>query len=214
MIYRPVSRLTVAVLALLLLAGTAAAQQLNIRTVNMEKIFDSYYKTYKAKAELRREEEAFNAYRDQEIAELKQLQEQLRGIVEGMEALNEEGREKAQAEGQALQRRLMHKDKALREYVQQEQKRVSGAFSAKRDAIVQEIIALVDGVAKENNLDMVIDISGRTTNNIPPLVYTRPEWEITDQIIEMLNAGHEHEIPAGAEAAGALEPELEAVPAE
>ena len=49
-------------------------------------------------------------------------------------------------------------------------------------------------VAKNKDFDIVLDTSGKTSNLIPTIVYSKGGNDLTDEVVVILNKGHEKEV--------------------
>jgi Skp family chaperone for outer membrane proteins len=58
-----------------------------------------------------------------------------------------------------------------------------------RKELVDEIRRAIARYAKSNAYDLVLDYSGRTLNNLSAVIYFKPENDVTDTILELINKG-------------------------
>ena len=60
----------------------------------------------------------------------------------------------------------------------------------KRSAIMQDISETVRKVAEGIAADFVFDVSGKTTHQVPALIYASPASDITNDVLKILNKGN------------------------
>ncbi|NQU09761.1 OmpH family outer membrane protein [bacterium] len=191
--------------ALVGLAVVASAQTVSrIVTVDMQKIFDAYYKTPTARGKLEQT-------RDKFTGELKVKQEQLKKSVEELNQLREDqDRPEYTAEVKEQKRKALNDKLAeiqrlkrdFDEFRQGHQKILEDQSTRMRQSILREITDVVATEAKGAGYTLVMDRSGNTLNGIPTVLFAQDATDITDNIIKILNKN----APAPAPAAPAAAP--------
>lgn len=185
------TRLTVAVTAALLGWTMAASAQTvsRIVTVDMQKIFDAYYKTPTARGKL---EETRDKFTD----ELKVKQEQLKKSVDELNQLREDqDRPEYTAEVKEQKRKALNDKLAEIQRLQrdfndfrgQHQKILEDQSTRMRQSILREITDVIVTEAKGAGYTLVLDKSGNTLNGIPTVLFAQDATDITDDIIKILN---------------------------
>jgi outer membrane protein len=172
-------------------AGTAV--------IDMEKTFTDYYETINAEKNLKRsvqvakdqarEMETKFGKLNAEYAELKKdsakdflLDEAAISQKRNLRAMKEEELKRMQREyseiTQTVQRELGKKQEEVRQL------------------LVKKIRDAVSKVAQERQFDLILDSTGITMNRIPTVVYNDPKLDITNDVLAILNRGHEAEVEA------------------
>jgi Skp family chaperone for outer membrane proteins len=170
---------------------TSALAQVSGRivTVDMQKIFDSYYKTPTARSKL---EET----RDQFTKELQEKQEALKKEVEELNKLREDQDrpeytpEVREQKKKALTEKLADMQKQqrdLEEYRRSHQRILEEQSMRMRQGILKEITDVVQKEARDAGYLLVLDKSGNTLNGLPSLVFAQDNIDITADIIKILN---------------------------
>ena len=81
-------------------------------------------------------------------------------------------------------------EKEITDFRQTREKEIQDQMKRMRDAIVEEIMKVVDEQVKAANYDMVFDRSGFSSNNlVQVLLYARDDYDFSDSVISKLNAG-------------------------
>ncbi len=174
----------------LALAGSTFAQATGrIVTIDMQKIFDQYYKTPTARAKL---EET----RDQFTKELQTKQEELKKQVDELNKLREdqdrpeytpEVREEKRKKMTEKLGEMQKMQRDLEEYRRSHQKILEEQSLRMRQSILKEITDVVLKEAKDAGYLLVLDKSGNTLNGLPSVVFSQDAMEITAEIIKILN---------------------------
>ncbi len=190
------SKTLLAVLALAfaaLLPYGAAAADLKIAIVDMEKIFQDYYKTKISDGNLKRQAEVFKDYSDKLTDSLQKLQDEFKSLRDSSQniALTEAERENRRLSAQDKYRQVTAKESELRQYNREKQRQLRDDFEKMRADIIEEIKKIVKERSALEGYSLVLDKSGMTLNNIPAVIYFNPAMDLTEAIIKELNRGHE-----------------------
>ena len=172
-----------------LATGALAQVSGRIVTVDMQKVFDSYYKTPSARQKL---EET----RDQFTKELAGKQDELKKQVEELNKLREEQDrpeytpEVREQKKKALTDKLGEMQKLQRdveEFRRGHQRILEEQSMRMRQGILKEVTDVVQKEAKDAGYLLVLDKSGNTLNGLPSLVFAQDNLDITADIIKILN---------------------------
>ena len=181
--------LVASVWALVASAGWAA--ELKIATVDLDKVFTAHPKTQAAEAELKKSEEGVQEEMDQIVAEGRGLQEAVAKLREAAKnpLLTEEARLQKRDEAEEKLTELQEFELRARRTQETKLKQMREQLMKTRQGIVDELTVAVADFAKAEGYDLVLDRSGMTMNAVPMLVYSNPELDVTDTLIERLKAG-------------------------
>lgn len=193
--------------------GLAAAAQAQgkIGTVDLNKIFEGYYKTEQAKATVNTLQNNYNndrkiktddyAKRRDEVVKLRDEANNpaLSADIKQQKnmLLQEKGKELL-----ALEREIMEFDRQRRGDIQQQMLRM-------RNEIVKEITDTVQVIAKGQGFSLVFDRTGQSMAAAPLLVFANEALDFSQVVIDQLNAGR----PAAGAAAPAAAPAAPVAPA-
>jgi Skp family chaperone for outer membrane proteins len=168
------------------------ADELKIAVINMENVFKEYYKTKTTDQNLKRQAEVYKAYADkltESLTKLKQEFKELRDASQNI-ALSESEQENKRLAAQDKYRQLKAKDAELVQYNREKQQSLRQQYDKMRKKLLEEITLIVKKRCVLEGYSLVIDISGKTLNNIPAVIYNSPSMDITKSILEELNRGH------------------------
>jgi len=180
-----------------LLAGSAGAQQPDIFSaardrvvfVDLERVFNGFYKTQLAKSKVEVQEKDINV-------EKQVMVDEMTAIDEEVDVLKKEARDTTLTEEIRDSKRILYEERLLE--LREKQKEIE-EFSARRQEqlqlqvtrmsqkIMDEIRQTVVEYAKAQGLMAVIDSSSRRAS-IGVFIYTHPDVDITEEVLSLLNS--------------------------
>jgi outer membrane protein len=173
------------------LALTAAAQApaARIVTVDLNKIFNEFYKTPIASAKLKETVESFNKEQEEMVGNYKKAIDELNKLRDEQDkpeysAEIREQKHKAVADKLADTQKLQ---RDIEEYRASHRKILEDQTQRMRQTILKEVQDVINKKARDDGYQMVLDKSGNTLNGVPIMVFSQDSLEITDDIIKDLN---------------------------
>lgn len=177
-------------LVCLFAAGAAHAQNIKVGTIDMQKIFNAYYKTKDASVHIEAERAAAekelhdreDAYKDT-MDQIKRLNDELQnpGLSDAKRGDITKIREEKINEFKNL-------DREIQEFRATREKELEQESVRKRSEIVADIMKLVNAKAKSDNYDYVFDRSGLNLSGVPTVIFARDAVDFSDEIIKQLAA--------------------------
>lgn len=183
--------------AAILLPGTRAGE-IKIGCVNMETLFQNYYKTSIADKQLNAQKEVYKQYAINLDKERKKLETELKDLLDKAQniVLSKEVREESQKRADTVQAMRQEKIREIQQYREEKQRELQGRYEKQRNQLVDEIQATINTMAKKRGLSLVFDISGSTLNRMPAVVFYQKKLDFTADVLAKLNKGHEVKKPA------------------
>jgi outer membrane protein len=180
------------VVGLFLIIASQAQAEMKIATIDMQKVFTAYYRTHESEGKLK---DAQTAYKD----ELDGRMDAYRKNLDIINKLNEDmkngelsgpAKDEKAGERDAKISEVRALEKEITDFRQTREKQIQEQMKRMRDAIVEEIMKVVNEQVKAANYDLVFDRSGFSSNNlVPVLLYARDSYDFSDSVISKLNAG-------------------------
>ncbi len=175
-------------LAVLALATSTVVLQaepvLKIVTIDMEQVFEKYYKTETEQAKLRDAEkkakeqlDAMVKDREALVTQAKELQEQ-----SGNQVLSEDARKKAEADLQAKVGEIRAKESEIQGFAQQTQQLLQRRFAQFQQQAIEEISKVAKTIAEKKEATLVLN-SGATA----VVVHAHSGFSITDDVLAVIN---------------------------
>ncbi|MBN2507146.1 MAG: OmpH family outer membrane protein [Verrucomicrobia bacterium] len=188
-----------ALLAACLLAAFSlpARAQGKIAIIDLQKVFDKYYKTQAASAKLKqrmadldKEQNALIAQRQKAADDYKQALEQANDM-----AVSIEEREKRKKIAETKLREVYDTEQSLTQFRAQASTSVEEEDRRMRENIIAEIRAVVSAKGKAAGYGLILDVAGASLSRVPVVVYHSGQIDLTDEVLAQLNANAP---PAGA----------------
>lgn len=181
---------TFLIVSLLMLGGAGVAQaQIKFGTVDMNRVFSEYYKT----------KEAQTKYADAETAANKELNDKVDVLKKSMQAISQINTDLQKPELSKDAKDAMMKDRDAKvaaarsldhdisEYRSAKQKNLQDQFLRMRKNIVDDIMKTVTDIVGTKSYDIVFDKSGLSAGAVPVVLYSRSDYEFSDDVIAALN---------------------------
>ena len=173
----------------------------NFGCVNMQKLFQNYYKTVRYKKELGERGKELKAEGEEiktEVRDLEKKQKQLRERMRNP-GLSKSARADVQKKLKAKAKLYDKKRKEFQSFMSGKVQNLKEEYMKKRTEIVKEIRSVIRAYADEQDIDIVLDSSGMTSNLIPTVLHYPEEADMTETVLQKLNKGHEDEVPEDAD---------------
>ncbi len=170
------------------LAATVQAQP-KIATVDLRKIFEGYYKTKQADAQLReRGADAEKQYKGM-LDDYQKANEEYKKLIESAndQAVSAEEREKRKKSAETKLLELNEIEKTLTQFKRDKQVTFEEQKKRMRDQIVREIREQINNKAKAGNFALVLDTSAESINAAPFILYSSGVNDLTDEILNQMN---------------------------
>jgi outer membrane protein len=177
--------------------GASAAEQ-RIATIDLRKVFDNYWRTRQADANLKEQAADLEKESKAMVDQLRKNEEKYRKLVEGANdqslAQAERDKRKKEAENELLGLREM--EAKIKQYDATARTQLGEKQRRMRDNIIQEIRDTVKAKVKNAGYAMVLDTAAETVNGTPIVLYTAGSDDITDAVLSNLNI-NAPQAPAG-----------------
>lgn len=182
------------ILSLFVFAAALFAQEKR-GYVNMEILFNEYYKTINENINFEKQQrgaaEALEVLRKEYTNTL----DELRKAKERSEnpLLSQEDRTKAVETMRILEERLRQKVQEVQTFRDTKAREIGARQQNTTAALLNELVEQVKKYAAEKGYTEVVEVSGRSLNRVPMLLVYPKEHDFTQQLVKVVNAGHEKE---------------------
>jgi len=177
------------ILTAILTAGSITAAEQKISFINMEKVFDEYYKTKTANVQFKARGKEIDVKRKEILSIAKSLKAEFDKLNTEYKdkSLNENAREKKKEAAEDKFIEFKEAEKNLMEFDKVAKKEIANQMRQMQQKIVGEISGVIQTYAVENKIDIVLDNSGKTLNNVECVMYFDRRNDITDPILAIMN---------------------------
>jgi len=171
------------------LAGSAMAE-LKIGTVNVKTVFSNYYKTKNADVKMREATATVRHDMDEKSAKIKAMEDDINKDSEELKK-PENSTAKKEPIAKGLEKKIGDYKLAVKDrqdFAEEKSKELDRARLLMRNGIVEDITRVISDRVKSENYDLVMDVSGFSDNAVPVILFSKPDWDFTKDVIEKLNA--------------------------
>ena len=167
---------------------TALADKPNIAVVDMQRLFNEYFRTGEAQLQFNKDYAGIQKRVNQKIETVNEMVRELKEIDEKLKNENlDEQKQKLAKEFQLIeQERQMLINEMMRDE-KNEKDDVARRKAASMQGIMSEIKSKVILFSKKENYDFVFDQSGKNTNQVSFLLYLKDATDITEVLLKDLN---------------------------
>ena len=186
----------------LLIAALTCGLQLSAQDktiyVNLETIFENFYKTVNANISFEDQKKDFEARLTLIREEMQNLDKQAQRYNEevGNDLLPRETRETSQRNLQAIVERLRAKKREYDQNQEEGLRNLQRIRMKREEDLVNDILGTVNKYADEVGATHVIEVSGKTFNRVQVYLRYPKEKDVTQNILKLVNLGHEDELAA------------------
>lgn len=187
--YKCILRLLLVTVLLFAVGGEALAQG-RIATVDLRKLFDGYWKTKQADAALK--DRAAELERDHKamIEDWKKGREDYQKLLGSANdpAVSTEERDKRKRDAEARLKELKDIEDSVAQFERQARTTLDEQRLRMRSKLLDEIKQILNQRARTAGYSLVLDVSADSANNTPVVLYTNNDNDLTDSLLQQLNA--------------------------
>lgn len=167
----------------------AAAAELKIAVVSMERLFDEYHKTKEANARFKARADEMDIQRRELLANVKNLKKELdaRAADARDKSLSDAERNKKQAEAEDKYNQTRQAEEKLLEFDKACKLQVGDQMRQLQQQFLVEIRGVIQAYIKERGITLVLDSSGKTLNNVEAVLIADKSFDITEPILALIN---------------------------
>lgn len=167
----------------------SAQAQVKIATVDLREIFDNYWRTKQADANLKERAADFDNSRKDMVADYEKANAEYRKLMEASndQAISESERDKRKKSAEAklleikeIENSINQFDRTSRQTLGEQQKRM-------RDNILRDIREIIDTKAKAAKYTLVLDTAAVTPNQTPIILFATKDEDLTEAVLTQLN---------------------------
>lgn len=176
----------------LLGAGLLSAQaQPRIGLVDLQKVFDGYYRTKEATAKIKEEVASIQKTGDGMLEDYRKANEEYKQLMEAANdvAISTEEKQKRRKSAEDKLIDIRQLEQQVQKYKAQADAAIGEKQRRMREQIIKEIRDTVVTKAKAAGYTAVIDSAAESVNRTPIFLYVNGENDMTDAILTQLNAG-------------------------
>jgi len=185
---------------LIALSGAAAFAQARVATVDLNKVFNGYWKKKEAEATIKERGAEIEKELKSMVDDLKKARETYQKLVSDAsdQAVSPEEREKRKKLAEDKLKEVKEREDTAQQYNRSASTSLDEQKKRVRDNIITEIRNVIVAKAKKEGFSLVIDSAAETINQTPFVLFNNNDNDVTEAIIKDLNVG----APSQASASG------------
>jgi len=179
-----------AAMVLISVTSTSAWAQGRIVTINLQKVFEKYWKTKQAELELKSRADDMEKEHKNMLNDWTKAREDHQHLLSAAndQSASADEREKSKKAADAKLKYLKDTEESILQYEKQARTTLDEQKRRTIDKILAEIRTLVAEQAKSSGGAVVIDTSAESANHTPIVLFTTKEEDMTDKVIFTLNS--------------------------
>ncbi len=179
----------VAVLCAFAFPCGAFAQGLKVGTIDMNRAFKEYNKTRDAEKKINDAKDAAKKEYDDRADSYKKALDEINKLNQQLEApaLSADAKTQKAKDRDEKIASIKNMEREINEFRQTREKQLQDQAVRMRDGIVKEITDVVMAKVKAANMDLVFDTSGVSLNGVPTVMFAKPEYDFTNDVVAQLN---------------------------
>ena len=178
-------------LAALGLMSTSSFAQGRIAIVDLQKLFDGYWKTKQADAALKDRrtdlENESKKLREDYAKSKEEVQKLLASAND--QAVSTEERERRKKNAESKIKELKDSEETIVQFDKQALATLEEQMKRMRENILTDIRGLVDAKAKAGSYSLVVDTAAMSANRTPVVLFNNGENDLTKSVLDQLNIG-------------------------
>ena len=183
---------TVLLLACVALAQPAQAQT-KIAVVDLKKVFDGYWRTKQADAQLKERAADFEKARNGLIEDYKKSNDEFRKANESINdpAVSQEERDRRKKDVEKRLQDVREQENSIRTFDQNTRQALGEQQARMRESVLKDIRGVLDEKSKAAGYNLVFDLAATTINQTTVIMYNNlagSESDLTEAVLKQLNA--------------------------
>src|SRR5438552_15240539 len=182
--------LSLALISMLALPLAAFGQgTLKVGTINMDRAFKEYSKTKEAEKKINDAKDAAKKEFDDRTDAYKKALEEVNNLNKQLEsqALSADKKTQLAKDRDDKINNIKNMEREINEFRQTRENQLREQALRMREGIVKEITEIVNDKVKALNLDLDLEKSGMSFNDVPLVMYSRDNYDFTNDVVTALN---------------------------
>ena len=184
------ARTFLALTTTLFLAGISQAETNKIGIIDMQRVWDKYYKTKQAQAQVDDQTADFEKRKKGMMDDYQKANREYKKLMESTQdqavSSDERDRRKSAAEKKLLEIQEIQQDATLFQRTTDEQLKMQARRMT--EIILRDIRDLVEAKAKAGGYTLVIDVAAKSAVGTPIVLYTNGQNDMTQEVLLQLNS--------------------------
>ncbi len=198
-------KLFAVLLCAVVLTGASSVQAQTspkVGLIDLKKVFDGYWKTKQADANLKAQATELEKKRKDMIGDYEKLNAEHKKLLDSTtdQAVAAEERDKRKKAADAKLMEIREVEQSVQQFDRQSRTVLAEKQRQARENILKELKEAINAKAKSSGYDLILDSAAESANGTPNVMFWNGQGDITDAVLSHINANAPAETPAAAPA--------------
>lgn len=177
--------------------ATPALAQSRVATVDVKRVFDDFWRTKQALANLKEQAAEMDRERKGFVEDFTKARQDYQRLLDAAAdpLISSEERDKRKAAAEKKLLELRELETTVQQYDRQATATMQEKNRRMRDNILREIREVVAARARSGGFGLVIDTAAESINNTPIVLYSAGDNDLTDAVLTQLNSTAPAQLP-------------------
>lgn len=182
--------LVVALVAVAAVSPAIAQTAPKIGVIDLKKVFDGYWKTKQADANLKSQAGELDKRRKQMLEDYEKLSGEYKKVLDTAndQAVSADEREKRKKTAEAKLMEMREVEQSVQQFDRTARTQLVEKQRQMRDNILKEIKDAISAKAKAAGYDVVVDSAAESANGTPVVMFWNGQGDITDAVLSHINS--------------------------
>jgi len=185
-----VPKVLLALAAVVLTTGCSALAQGKLAVIDLQKVFDGYYKTKAADALIKDRASDLEKQKKGLLDQYQKATDDYKKALDDAnnQAVSADEREKRKKSAEANLLEIKRMEDQINQFDRSARTTLDEQLRRMRENILEEIRTVVNAKAKSGSFSMVLDTAAESFNKTPIVLYHNGENDLTTNVLNQLNA--------------------------
>jgi outer membrane protein len=178
-----------------------ATAETKLAVINLKTVFDGYWKTKQADVQLKERQGDLEKARKGLIEDYQKATEDYKKLLDSAndQAVSTDEKEKRKKSSESKLLEIRELEQNIQSFDRQMGEQLRTQTKRMRDNILREIREIVDKKAKSGSYNLVMDSAAESVNQTPIVLFTSGAPDLTEEVLNQLNANAPAGVPTGSE---------------
>jgi outer membrane protein len=169
---------------------TSVSAQPKIAVVDLQKVFDGYWKTKQADTQIKERAADLDKARKGMVEDYQKVVEDYKKLVDSANdpALSAEEREKRKTSAEKKLLELKEIEQSVNQFDRTSRTTLGEQQRRMRDRILEDVREVINVKAKGGGFTLVLDTAAKSSNETPIVIYSNGENDLSETVLTELNA--------------------------
>jgi outer membrane protein len=175
-----------------LFTAQAAQAQVKIAVIDLQKVFDGFWRTKQADAQIKDRAAEFEGLGNKMLDDYKKVNDERTKLIDSSNdpAISGDEKDKRKKDVEKKEKEIIDLQNSIQTFRKNSQQSLIDSRTRLRDSILREIRGVIEEKAKAASFSLVIDTAAQSANQTPVIMYNTisGDSDLTEAVLKQLNA--------------------------